>query len=376
MTHILLNGWHAGMGAVGQGAYANRLLQGFARHLDSSRYDATVLMPATRTARMPPLVIEPLAFKHRGHAVLDVMTWNRRLLSDRRLYQADTVFFSPGPLWGSRAPERMAITYHDCIYRHFPVYLGRLGVRRWMARQAEQFLLRAGIVFTESEHARGDITGLTGLPPERIVVIPAWLPPGFTALAARAHIPEVRTRYKLPERYWLYLGGYDIRKNVEFLIRAHARARRLAPCPPLILAGRIPTKRASTLCDVAGARREMGLDAAALIEPGFIAEEDLPALYAGAELFIFPSLMEGYGLPPLEAMGCGCPALVADNSSLREVVRDTDYRFATRTLDPLVERLVHAARHGLPMNPAFDPDLHDERTAIQRYLRHLDRLML
>ncbi len=376
MIHIIINGWHAGMGAVGQGAYANRLLEGLGRHLDSSRHHVTVLAPATRTAGAPPLGMEPLAFRHRNHAVLDVLTWNHRLLSDRRLCQGNTVFFSPGPLWGSRAPERMAITYHDCIYRHFPVYLGRLGIRRWMARQAERYLRRARVIFTESEHARADIAEQTGLAPERISVIPAWLPPGFSPAAARPRIAEIRARYKLPDRYWLYLGGYDIRKNVEFLIRAYAGARRQAPCPPLVLAGRIPAKRAPTLCDVAGARRKTGLDTAALLAPGFIAEADLPALYAGAELFVFPSLMEGYGLPPLEAMGCGCPALVADNSSLREVARDESHRFSTGSLDPLVERLVAAARQGLPLNPSFDAACHDERTAILRYLRHLESLLL
>lgn len=373
MKRILINGWHAGMGAVGQGAYANRLLRGLARHVDREHVEVIVLVPEGRTLALSPLQVEALPYRSRGHAVLDTTAWNYRVLTNRRAADAHTIFFSPGPVWGLRAPPRMAITYHDCIYRHFPVYLGRWGLRRWMLRWAERYLHRARVVFTESDHARADIAAHTGVPIDRIVAIPAWLPPEFSPAAAKARAADVRARYRLPDRYWLYLGGYDVRKNVEFLVRAYAKARRATTCPPLVLAGRIPTRRAPTLCDVNGARSEAGLDASALVEPGFIADADLPALYAGAELFVYPSLMEGYGLPPMEAMGCGCPALVADNSSLREVVRDAAYRFDTRSPDALVDRLIHAAREKIPLNPSFDPAHHDERAAMCAYVRALTR---
>lgn len=371
MRQLIINGWHAGMGAVGQGAYANRLLEGLARHLDPTQFNATVLVPEGRNEALSPLRVESLPYRRRGHAILDVMAWNHRVLSNRRLFGENTVFFSPGPIWGLRAPPRMAITYHDCIYRHFPAYLGRFGIRRWMMRYAERYLHRARIVFTESEHARADIAGQTGVPIEQIVAIPAWLPPGFSVDAAGPRVAEVRARYRLPDRYWLYLGGYDVRKNVEFLIRAYAQARRNAPCPPLVLAGRIPQRRAPTLCDVVGTRKESGLDYPALLEPGFIADEDLPALYAGAELFIYPSLMEGYGLPPLEAMGCGCPALVADDSSLREVVYDSSYRFDPTKLDSITGQLIDAARNPRSINPSFRRENHEEATAMARYLNVL-----
>lgn len=372
MTRLLINGWSLGMGAVGQGAYAVRLLEGLARHGGGVRERTTVLLPAAILeewrARLAPLGVEALRTARWGHPLLDALAWNRRLLADPRLRERDTLFFSPGGCWGGPPPPRMAITHHDCIYRHFPVYLGRRGLRRWATFRAERYLRHARIVFTESDHARADIAAHTGVPLERIRSIPAWLPPEFFPASAREGLPAVRQRYHLPDRYWLYLGGYDVRKNVGTLLRAYAMARRAAPCPPLVLAGRIPTRRAPTLCDVAGARRETGLGTDALCEPGFIADADLPALYAGAELFVYPSLMEGYGLPPMEAMGCGCPAWAADNSSLREVVRDADYRFDARDVGSLAERLAAAARRPPPMNPSFRREDHDERTAITAYL--------
>ncbi len=373
-TRLFYNGWQISMGAVGQSVYSARLLQGFARHSAPDQLDTTILCPSSLSLSFPPLRVEQISVRKIGNFAIDGLLWDNKLLSDRRLWERNSVFFSPGAVYGLRAPPRMAITYHDCIYRYWPVYHGRSGIRRIRARLMERYLHRAQRVFTESVHAQNDIAKWTGVSPEKISVIPAWLPPEFSPENARAGLDAARARYHLPERYWLYIGGYDVRKNVEHLIRAYARARSSTTCPPLVLAGRVPRKKAPYLCDVAGARAEANLDTAAIIEPGFIEDADLPALYAGAELLIFPSLMEGYGLSPLEAMGCGCPAVVADNSSLREVVRDADYRFDTASLDSLTDILVTAARKPLPLNPSFRRDDHDERAAIQRYLSALTAL--
>lgn len=268
----------------------------------------------------------------------------------------------------------MAVTFHDCIYRHFPVYLGRRGVRKWLAGRQEKYAKNAGVIFTQSDHAKDDITRQTGVDPRAINVIPAWLPPSFNGKPAQAGIEAARERYQLPERYWLYVGGYDFRKNIAFLIEAYAAAAKSVHVPPLVLAGKIPQQRSASMCDVAGALRASGLDENEVRMPGFIADEDLPALYGGAELFIFPSLMEGYGLPALEALGCGCPALVADNSSLREVVPDHNYRFETHDPAVLAEKLRVAAKEPLPFPSFFKPREHDEAVAIRRYLTALAEL--
>ena len=364
------------MHGVGQGVYARRLIEGLLRHVNSQKFRITILVPHHST---DPIEAMPshanwmvLKSPRPAHPLLDTMAWNQRLLAHRSLFDPGVLFFSPGPCWGWRAPRNLALTHHDCIYRHYPVYLGRRFIRKWSASMTERYLHRAKIVFTESEHARADIADQTGLPISRIQVIPAWLPPAFNVVTARSTREQVRLRHALPERYWLYVGGYDIRKNVEFLLDAYAQARARTECPPLVLAGGIPGQPAPTYCDVRGRLRALQLSAPALVEPGFIPDDDMLGLYAGAELMIYPSLFEGYGLPPLEAMGCGCPALVADNTSLREVVTDRTHRFATETTEELTDLLVQAAHRPLPLNPSFAPAQHDERRAMELYFRSLE----
>ncbi|HEY5930473.1 MAG TPA: glycosyltransferase, partial [Burkholderiales bacterium] len=177
----------------------------------------------------------------------------------------------------------------------------------------------------------------------------------------------------LPARYWLYVGGYDYRKNLELLIDAYGRAAQSSECPSLVLAGNIPRNLSKPVCDVHGALRRAGIASERVCCPGYIDAGDLAAVYAGAELFIYPSLSEGFGLPPVEAMSCGCPAIVADTTSLPEVVTDEDYRFPVGHSARLVEMLLSAARAPLPLNPGFDRSLYGQARGIRDYLQVIER---
>jgi len=134
---------------------------------------------------------------------------------------------------------------------------------------------------------------------------------------------EVRARYGLPERYILYLGGYDQRRNVSTLLRAFAElVRRLGPLdemPYLALAGGLPAVDSDLTPDPRRLVRELGLELQVRCI-GRVREEDKPALYRAADLFVFPSSYEGFGLPPLEAMACGTPVVAAEATSLPEIV--------------------------------------------------------
>jgi glycosyltransferase involved in cell wall biosynthesis len=142
-----------------------------------------------------------------------------------------------------------------------------------------------------------------------------------------------RNRHSLPERFVFWAGDFRPEKNLAFLIQAWGRLRgRLADLPVLVLAGR----ERGDYRKVMGEVRRHGLDDMVLF-PGFIPDDDLPAVYSAATAFVFPSLYEGFGLPPLEAMACGTPCVVSNSSSLPEVTGSAALLFNPTSLESFEE---------------------------------------
>jgi len=154
-------------------------------------------------------------------------------------------------------------------------------------------------------------------------------------------LARVRNRYGLPERFILYVGTIEPRKNLTTLLEAYAaltsRVSNLQyPISNihLVIAG-----RKGWLYEGFFRRlRELGLERE-VVFPGFVPDEDLPALYSAAELFVFPSLYEGFGLPPLEAMACGTPVITSNSSSLPEVVGEVGIMVEPRDVRALAEAM-------------------------------------
>ena len=378
MRRIVIDGWHLGA-AAGLGSFSERLARGLAERAAAADWVVEVVVPSQRfrqaNSTLPLAHLVSVGSPRVQHPLLDEYLWKNRIGLWCRRHRPDAVLLSPAPFWSVRAPRQTVVVHHDCINRHFVRYQGKWLVRRWLAQRTEKFLSRCSLVITESHHAGEELIRLVGVSRDRVKVIPAWLPPQYAASAAHPEAARVRSRYGLPDRYWLYVGGYDYRKNIELLIAAYATARTRAPCPTLVLAGKVPGTKGGPVCDVWGALTRNGLETAAVRLPGFVAAADMPGLYAGAELLVYPSLYEGFGLPPLEAMGCGCPALVADNSSLPEVVADPEYRFDTRDASTLVALLEKAALRPLPLNPSFSAATFGERAAMDRYVAAIKPLM-
>jgi glycosyltransferase involved in cell wall biosynthesis len=129
-----------------------------------------------------------------------------------------------------------------------------------------------------------------------------------------------RRDFSLPDEFLLYLGSVELRKNVRGLLAAYAQARRRGLAIPLVLAADIPTP-GGIVADVRADMARLGI-AGDVILCGPGRPEDTPRLLRTATAFVFPSLYEGFGLPPLEAMACGTPVVCSDRSSLPEVVGD------------------------------------------------------
>lgn len=233
-----------------------------------------------------------------------------------------------GPLW----VRRQCVTVHDLAPIEYPEEFS------WLYRKFYSFLLprllpRVAGIITVSEYSRQRI--LTNYPvnPENVHAIPLAVDHNrFKAQKADA-IANVRRKLNLPARYILFLGEISKRKNLGQLIRAFSKVQcRVGPDVELVIAGGASAKHVFT-------RNGIPNLPSRCLFTGRIDEADLAPLLAGADVFVFPSLYEGFGLPPLEAMACGAPCITSNVTSLPEVVGDAAVLISPYDDDALAQAL-------------------------------------
>lgn len=243
--------------------------------------------------------------------------WHKLKLpvSVERLAGPSDIFHSPDftlpPLHGAAG----VVTIHDLSFLKVP-QCADPGLRAYLTERVPSSVARAARVLADSENTRRDILELLGAPEDKVSVVYAGIEPRFRPVRDPQRLAQVRQRYQLPELFVLFVGTIEPRKNLSRLISAYAEMRRQTGLPhQLVLSG----SKGWLYEDIFEQVDREGL-AEDVRFPGFVADEDLPALYTLADLFAFPSLYEGFGLPPLEAMACGTPVVAANNSSLPEVL--------------------------------------------------------
>ncbi len=219
-----------------------------------------------------------------------------------------------------------AVTLYDLIpYLNPEIYLADANVRRWYLRRL-QFLKNADRMLAISESSRREALEVLGLAPERVVNISSAIEGHFRPLELAPQERQVLLeRYAIRGEFVLYTGGMDHRKNIEGLIQAYAQLPvALRSRHQLVVVCSVDAHGRDRLQQLA---RRQGLQPDELVLTGFVAEQDLVALYNLARLFVFPSLHEGFGLPVLEAMACGTPAIGSDRTSIPEVLGLADAMF-------------------------------------------------
>lgn len=225
--------------------------------------------------------------------------------------------------------SRSVVTVHDIIHLKFPELLRSPLERAYAKFYFHRIIPRTRRILTVSENSRRDLIELVHIPPERVTVAYPAVSNEFRPLTLR-QARTVLDPLGLPSDYLLYVGNIKESKNTAFLLEAYSRLKERRPdAPPLVLVGR---NFISGFDQVIA--RAADVHWLAECEPGL-----LPALYAGAALFIFPSLYEGFGLPPLEAMACGTPVLCSNRASLPEVVGDAALMFDPTNLDELIHSM-------------------------------------
>lgn len=226
------------------------------------------------------------------------------------------VFFVPAfrlaPV-AQRCP--LVLTVHDLSFVRHPEFFSR--ERQWWHELMEpsRLVRHASALIAVSEATACDLESLYSVPGDQITVIPSGIPQEITRLpSGDPRLAEVRRRYQLPDRFILFLGTLEPRKNLDGLLVSYARIRRAGISHALVLAGRRGWIEEGFFRRVH--EHPFGGDIRLV---GFVEDRDKPAVYGLADVFVYPSFYEGFGFPPLEALACGTPVVTSANSAIPEV---------------------------------------------------------
>jgi glycosyltransferase involved in cell wall biosynthesis len=332
---IAFNGLFLQYPATGTGQYSLHLLESLAAREDGHAYSVFVDPGSFRPAGLGAGVTfrEAASWPPRGGP--------RKLLAEqagfpavcRRLgaQVAHVPYFAP-PLV---SPCPVVTTVHDLITLQFPEYSASPATRAYNSLVSAA-ARRADAIIADSQHSARDIVRLLGVPEGRVRVVYLAAQARFRPAERREDLAGVRQRYGLPDPFIFYIGGLNRHKNVGVLLQAFAAVRHGLPrtCT-LAIAGSAKGGNPAVFPDLRKQARDLGLSVSEEDGNGhagsapcdvrflrFVSEEDKPLLYGAAALFVFPSLYEGFGLPPLEAMACGTPVVCSSAASLPEIVGD------------------------------------------------------
>jgi len=244
--------------------------------------------------------------------------WTQVRLSYELWRRPSDVFFIPAHVLPRIAPKKTVVTVHDVGFRRLPqLYKSR--DRRFHEWSTKDIAKRAERVITVSEFSGREISELYGIDPSKIAITPNGIDHDrYRPISDPEEIEERLTRYRIPKPYFLAIGRLEAKKNTANLIKAFTlfKARRGVGDPTkLVLIGNPGFGFEEIKKAIADSNVKQDI-----LQLGYIPEADKPAIINGAQAFIHPSWYEGFGIPPVEAMACGCPVLSSDAASLPEVL--------------------------------------------------------
>jgi len=214
-------------------------------------------------------------------------------------------------------PAPTVVTVHDVSYEIFPDFFSPWD-RRLLSTFVPLSVRRAAKIIAPSEHTKNDIVKRYGIDGDSVVVTHYASDPRFKPISNRDQLLAIREKYGITREFILTVGNLQPRKNIARLIKALDRLRERHPTEyQLVVVGQPSWRAGETqrLLDDKGLREHV-------ILAGYVPPDDLLLLYNAATLFVYPSLYEGFGFPPLEAMACGTPVIASNVSSLPEILGD------------------------------------------------------
>jgi Glycosyltransferase len=246
-------------------------------------------------------------------------------------------------------PCPFVVSVHDLSFEHLPQTFHRRS-RTQLRLTVRHSVRRAARVLTLSEHTRNDVIETYGIAGPMIEVIPIAASPKFQPVRDDKELQRVRHTYRITSDYILSVGSIQPRKNLVRLVRSYTLLRDKLGAdklPKLVFVG----KRAWLYDETLRALEDASLGDSVILT-GYVPESDLPALYSGATCFVYPSIFEGFGLPPLEAMQCGTPVIIGNRTSLPEVVGDAAF-----AVDPFDVNAIAGAIEQILNKPALRDEL-------------------
>jgi glycosyltransferase involved in cell wall biosynthesis len=321
-------------GRTGVGYYTEHLLH----HLVQEGHDVTVFSSrSVDTIRALPAAVRVDTSRWRIPRMLWLQTVAPRLLA--RL-APDVAHFTNG-MMPLTSPVPTVVTIHDMSLALYPRYHPP---RRVLLNRplVDLTVRRAEAIITVSQSARRDIVRHYRLRPDQVHVVPEAAAPEFRPVDDAACLESVRVRYGLASRVILYVGTIEPRKSLPKLLTAFAQRRKSGElCHQLVCVG--PYGWLSR--DIEEQLERLQITDAVRFT-GYLPFEDLPAIYSLAEMFVFPSLYEGFGLPVIEAMACGTPVITGPAAALAEVGGGAVEQVAQLDAEALGGALVRLAHNG------------------------------
>lgn len=249
------------------------------------------------------------------------------------MWSADVLIFPNFIAWASLLRKQRISIVHDVAFLFYPEYIQAKNLE-YLKRQLPHSLERSTKIIAVSEATKRDLIEQYGVPARKIHVVYNAVDRNQFNPNARLRTADVCKRYGIPTKYLLFVGNVEPRKNVEGLLQAYSRSysrHKLA----LVIVG------AKGWNDSGIERRMHHLKGLPIHRTDFIDDDDLAALYAGAEAFIYPSFYEGFGIPCLEAMASGCPVICSDTSSFPEVVGEAGLLVEPADITGLATAITH-----------------------------------
>lgn len=330
MSLFVIDGRHIQDHFPGIGRYVFNLASSLPRVAPDERF-RLVLGPGRLTTRFNLSALESLPNVEVVRMDAPVRSVGEQLLSiNRRLKNGATLWHSAYYVFPYALSMPVVVTLEDVMPLVLPEALPS-APSRFLYRALTSFAARrASHLITLSNSAQADIRRALGVPPAKLTVVALATDEGFHPRGSQ-EIASAREKLNLPDRYALYLGSNKPHKNLERLVHAWAR---LVDEAVLVIAGHWDTRypEAKRLVE------QLGLGKLVLFRQG-ISSDDVPCLLSGAQTFAFPSLYEGFGLPPLEAMASGTPVACSNASSLPEVVGEAAVLFDPYDVDAMAESL-------------------------------------